>query len=167
MKKNGFTLIELVAVVTILSVLATTAMTQINNYTAKAKASADVTSAKIIQGAVQRAMADGKISPPSGAIIVEGQDCCANVSSSATLAADQAWFTALLDGGYMNNIPDIKVLTAANRSWIIQIFNTGQVYIAVTNDGNYNTSPVIFPSPTNYSGALFDNPVYSKYKLLK
>lgn len=163
--KKGFTLVELVAVVTILSLLATMAMTQVSSYTRKAKASADVESARVIHDAAQRAVAEGKIAPPT-----VSYSTIWTCGVNETITDNACWFKIMLDGGYLSSIPDIKALSGVDRTWLLQIYKTGVVEVGVLNEeptpGTIGSAPKLFPKPGTYSGGMFETSPYTTYKLL-
>jgi prepilin-type N-terminal cleavage/methylation domain-containing protein len=130
---KGFTLIELVIVITILAILATIGFVAVNNYTSKAKASADVQSASTIYSAVSRALADDKITLPAAATDYVARAVTTGATAATQIATE---FTVggctLVASGYLQAVPELKanVGAGADRGWVVNLTPGGAVKVS-------------------------------------
>lgn len=172
MKKNkGFTLIELIVVITIISTLATTALATVGQYTRKARASADVYSARMIYDAVAKSIALGQLnfpSPPGGG----GTNIDITIADQATTSEPDL---NLVSNRYLNTMPEIKGLSDADKHWIILRYSSKKISVGVCIDsggGFPSSGAILYPKPSaGYNGASiaagsFESPPYNIYKLL-
>ncbi len=65
--KKGFTLVELIVVITVLAILAAIAIPIAGNWVGSAKTSSDVSNVAIFQSAIEKSAADGKDYPGTAA----------------------------------------------------------------------------------------------------
>ncbi|WP_164959616.1 prepilin-type N-terminal cleavage/methylation domain-containing protein [Clostridium estertheticum] len=141
-KKKGFTLIELMIVISIIVVIAAIAVPKYGNIQKDAKIKADIASAKVIADATVALMAQEKITKTNYSAGVEITDT--NVAESATVIKD-----------YLQTVPVVKAIKDAKfivkidtNENVTVLANTAAIGVSGENDyvaaGNYT----LYPTPT-------------------
>ena len=159
--EKGFTLVELVIVITILSILSTMGLQSYGRSITQAKAQADIENAKTIGNALVRAMADGMINDCNVANIDDTIVPITVLTNAGVTGAIGATFTTLgtpiiagtdyasvlVNNKYLDSIPAIK--SYKTGQWYVRIQNsTGsvRVFFYGSNDGGTtNTTTLLYP----------------------
>lgn len=87
--KKGFTLVELIVVITVLAILAAIAIPIAGNWVGKAKTSSDASNIALFQSAIEKAVADGNAYPKSGETAVVRSYITSYSAISTPIAAPQ------------------------------------------------------------------------------
>jgi prepilin-type N-terminal cleavage/methylation domain-containing protein len=98
--EKGVTLIELLAVVVILGIIAGVAGVAVSGSFTSAKQNADAANVAIITDAVQRYLLEG------------GSSSALLATATTDVASSESVLGALRTAGYLNTIPKVKALTA-------------------------------------------------------
>ena len=169
--KKGFTMVELVVVITILAILSVVGVQQVGNVINKSKASSDIANAKTIGDCLTRAMADEKLLVSSPIVHTS-----ANAIDQSTAAANTNLSTALIGvltagakldmnaatyatsmystpaagdpfTSYLTNIPAVKRYTG---DWAVSVTTDGKVTVSSFDGTTYYQ---LYPIPSGgYTG---------------
>jgi len=123
-KKNGFTLIELIIVIAIIGVLSVIALPKFSGILKDAKVKADISSAKVITDATYAQIAKGAIIPVT--------------AGTTVLIGDSANAVSGIITDYIQNVPHPKSTSTANFTVVINA--VGDV---IVKDGINQVYPIL------------------------
>jgi len=112
--KKGFTLIELIIVVTIIAILGAIIFFGIASTVKRSRAGTDTQNAAIIMSSVMRSIAEGKLTSASGDGVYVSTDSELTVGTSPSVA--------MIGGQYLSSLPKVSLLsgTLASR-WAVKL----------------------------------------------
>ena len=162
--QKGFTLVELVIVITILAILSVTGVQLYGNVTTKAKVQADFDNGQNIGSAIARAIADGRINstPAAGELFIANSAAAPVVATNPVLG--ELVNAAGVGGAYLSTIPPIKAMRPGAQ-WRVDVNATnGNVTVSVVGNTGSNATQTIrvYPKAQSYTAAqapynLFNN----------
>ncbi|MGE5328708.1 MAG: type II secretion system protein [Deltaproteobacteria bacterium] len=130
---KGFTLIELVIVITILAVLAVIGMQTWGNMSAKSKASADVANAQTIANSFNRGCVDGVFTTTAPA--------------NTFVTADSLWSTLTTNTYMITGVPQVKAVPGG--IFYVSFNSDGSAMkVAVSTDNAIAPDEIIYPRPS-------------------
>ena len=164
--KKGFTMVELVVVITILAIISVIGVQQVGTIMNKSRASADVSNAKVIADCLTRAIAEERLDTALGAIstavaVPETTTYTTNVGTGlagllkgagtfATSAANTGTFTANIGTPYLSGIPPVK---RGAGSFMVTVSQTGSITVAV---GIGAGAVQLYPRPVTFATGIYD-----------
>ncbi|MGE5474737.1 MAG: prepilin-type N-terminal cleavage/methylation domain-containing protein [Ignavibacteriales bacterium] len=142
---KGFTLIELIIVITIIAVLAVIGMQAYGNITARSNATVDVANAQNIGTAMNRIFAEGKVT--NNATYTTG-------SWKALVGANGIGDVITANTYIPNGLPPVKANGA--WGWYYQCTANGSTMLVGAGDGTAAGTYQLYPRPSSFAGTVYN-----------
>lgn len=143
-KKKGFSLVELIVVITILAILSVIGMQAVGPIIARSKAQADISNGDVIGNSISRAYAEGKLT---------------SYSTTPIALAGSAAETAYTGNNILADTPALKA--NSTYAWYYECSDQGVIKVYISG-ATYAAATAVQVYPSNMDATNLDN--LSEYK---